>query len=79
MLKAHSDDSAFLNYPEIDKALAEKLRKNFKKYKELGGRDASAIEKIKSKAGANIWVSQIPCLILISTIFKDFLKFVNIL
>jgi anion-transporting ArsA/GET3 family ATPase len=53
-------DSALLNHPTIDKALAEKLRKNFIKFKKLGGSDASAIEKIKSKAGANIWVSQIP-------------------
>jgi anion-transporting ArsA/GET3 family ATPase len=53
-------DSEFLNHPTIDKALAEKLRKNFIKFKKLGGSDASAIEKIKSKAGSNVWVSQIP-------------------
>jgi anion-transporting ArsA/GET3 family ATPase len=58
--ESYSKNSAFLDYPTIDKALAEKLRKNFINYKELGGSDASAVEKIKSKAGANIWVSQIP-------------------
>jgi hypothetical protein len=40
-------DSEFLNFPTIDKALAEKLRKNFIKFKKLGGSDASAIEENK--------------------------------
>jgi anion-transporting ArsA/GET3 family ATPase len=59
-VESYSENSAFLNRPTMDKALAEKLRKNFIKYKKLCESDASAIEKIKSKAGANIWVSQIP-------------------
>jgi anion-transporting ArsA/GET3 family ATPase len=56
----HSDNSAFLNAPGIDKSLAEKLRINFQKYKDLGRSDASAVEEIKNKAGANIGVYQIP-------------------
>ncbi len=55
-----SDNSAFLNSPGIDKSLAEKLRINFQKYKDLGGSDASAIEEIKNKTGANILIRQIP-------------------
>jgi anion-transporting ArsA/GET3 family ATPase len=55
-----SDDSAFLNSSGIDKSLAEKLRTNFQKYKDLGGSDASAIEEIKNKTGANILIRQIP-------------------
>lgn len=60
---SHSDDSDYstlLNEPGIDKLLAEKLRINFEKYKDLGGSDASAIEEIKSKAGRNILIRQVP-------------------
>jgi anion-transporting ArsA/GET3 family ATPase len=60
---SHSDDSDFsalLNEPGIDKLLAEKLRLNFEKYKDLGRSDVSAIEEIKSKAGRNILIRQVP-------------------
>ncbi len=55
-----SKDLTSLNSPEIDNSLAEKLRINFKKYKDLGSSDASAIEEIKSKTGTNILIRQIP-------------------
>jgi anion-transporting ArsA/GET3 family ATPase len=58
--ESHLVNSAFLNSPGTDKSLAEKLRINFEKYKDLGGNDASAIEKIKNKAGADTWIGQIP-------------------
>jgi anion-transporting ArsA/GET3 family ATPase len=53
-------DSAFLNLPDIDKILAEKLRGNFEKFRDLGGSDASAVEEIKNKAGADVWIREIP-------------------
>jgi anion-transporting ArsA/GET3 family ATPase len=56
----HMDDSSFLNFQDIDKSLAEKLLVNFERFKNLGKNDASAIEDIKNKAGAQIPVRQIP-------------------
>ncbi len=55
-----SKDLTSLNSPEIDNSLAEKLRINFKKHKDLGSSDASAIEEIKSKTGTNILIRKIP-------------------
>jgi anion-transporting ArsA/GET3 family ATPase len=55
-----SNDSSFSNSPDIDRSLAEKLRINLKKYKDLGGSDASAIEEIKNKTGTNTLIHQVP-------------------
>ncbi len=54
------EDSIPQNIPGIDMPLAEKLRINFKKYKDLGGSDAAAIEELKNRAGENIDIRQIP-------------------
>ena len=55
-----TDNSAFLNFPDIDKALAEKLRINFENYRSLGIAEASAVEEIKNKAGEKTPIHQIP-------------------
>ncbi|MFO8083029.1 MAG: ArsA-related P-loop ATPase [Desulfobacterales bacterium] len=55
-----TDDSEFLNLTNIDKSLSEKILTNFKKFKNLGDSDASAIREIKNKVGPHIPVCQIP-------------------
>lgn len=57
-----SNNLELLKFPNIEKSLVKKLRINFENYKNLGGSDASAIEEIKNKAGADIPIRQVPLL-----------------